>query len=101
MAQTENPLTRTQIRFAVARVVQRKKEKNQIKIKDFRPPPFTESAAFKEIQAELEDSTGKEVPELLLEKALLEMVRSEILVPLRGEFYLRSQVKNQVERLPR
>jgi hypothetical protein len=76
-------ITHAQIKFAVVKIVQRKREKNRACSLNQKPPKWPEMALFVEIQVELERSPKVVVPELILETMLVAMVRERELLPFR------------------
>jgi hypothetical protein len=85
-------ITRLQVKIAVARILQRKREKNEALKVEQKQPRFPLIAMFAEIQKELE-RPGTAVPPSHLDSVLLEMVRAGELIPMTKGFTLPNVVK--------
>lgn len=92
----------SQIRLAIMRVVQRKREHNRARMNDQRQPNQPEFATFIEIQKELEKNPEiKAVPELLLQSALVELVRNRAVLTMRNAFLLPTANRATTEAIER
>jgi hypothetical protein len=96
-------ITHKQILLAVARIIRRKREKNEIIIRNQRQPRFVLVAVFGEIQRELEKTlkTDEGKPIAVLESELnsnlLELVRSREIIPTRRGFTLPRLLEKEKE----
>jgi hypothetical protein len=100
-------ITHKQILLAVARVIRRKREKNEVIIRNQHQPRFALVAVFGEIQKELEktlktdDGKPIAVPESELNSALMELVRARDVVPVMKGFTLPKILGKETEAIER
>jgi len=94
-------ITHKQILLAIARVIRRKRDKNEVLKNDQRQPRFALVAVFGEIQKELEKTLGIGVPESELYSALLELVRNRGVVPAMKGFTLPKILSRETETIER
>jgi hypothetical protein len=100
-------LTHKQILLAISRIIRRKREKNEIIIRNQREPWHAPVAVFGEIQKELEKTLktddGKPIAvlESELNSNLLELVRARDVVPVMKGFTLPRILGKETESIER
>jgi hypothetical protein len=87
------------VRFVMLQITQRKREHNRVRANDQKQPNQELVATFGEIQKALEKIPGIVVPEPILERLLLSMVRSGVVCPQLKAFALTESLKSDKERI--
>jgi hypothetical protein len=95
-------ITHKQILLAISRIIRRKREKNEVIIRNQRQPRFALVAVFGEIQKELEKILSPvAISESELNSALMALVRARDIVPVMKGFALPRILSRETETIER
>ena len=92
-------ITEQMVRIVMLQITQRKREHNRKRMNDQKQPDQSLVATFGEIQKALEKIPNVVVPEPILERLLLSMVRSGVIRPELKAFALAESLKSEKERI--